>query len=54
MEEHLGRPLLRAEVIHHINGDKHDNRIGNLRVFASNEEHMRYHHQQWRAPKFQS
>jgi len=32
MQDHLGRRLSRTEVVHHINDNKHDNRIENLEV----------------------
>lgn len=40
MEEHLGRFLLETEVVHHIDGDKHNNNIGNLRLYNSQAEHV--------------
>ena len=42
MEQHLGRKLARNEVVHHINGDKSDNRIENLQVMSLSE-HSRMH-----------
>ena len=37
MEMYLGRYLSKHEVVHHINGIKHDNRISNLQVMESGE-----------------
>ena len=41
MERHLGRKLSRAEVVDHIDGITIHNDLSNLRLFASNAEHLR-------------
>ena len=43
MEKHLGRPLNKQEVVHHINGDCTDNRLENLKLFANQSEHISFH-----------
>jgi len=40
MEQHLGRLLLKSEVVHHLSSDKSDNRIENLELFSTNGCHL--------------
>ena len=42
MEEHIGRKLGSDEIVHHIDGDKHNNDITNLTIMTRSE-HSRWH-----------
>lgn len=42
MEASIGRFLRPEEVVHHRNKDKHDNRLDNLQLFATNGEHLAF------------
>jgi hypothetical protein len=43
-EAMLKRSLRRREVVHHIDNDPTNNEPSNLMVFASNADHIRFHH----------
>lgn len=43
MEQYLGRDLLKIEVIHHIDGNKVNNKIENLLLCSSNRFHQNIH-----------
>lgn len=50
-EEMLGRPLVRGEIVHHVDGDKHNNKPSNLKVMTQ-ADHLRLHHaEMWVARK---
>ena len=43
MEAHIGRLLTSDERIHHINLNKQDDRIKNLKLFQNESEHQKFH-----------
>lgn len=44
MEKHIGRPLTKKEVVHHINGKPWDNRIENLVLCKTSGKHRAKYH----------
>ena len=45
MEKHLGRKLTKEEVVHHIDGDKSNNKIKNLKLYPNKKSHTKFHYE---------
>ncbi|KKK93689.1 hypothetical protein LCGC14_2690340 [marine sediment metagenome] len=43
MSEHLGRPIKKEEIIHHINMIRDDNRLENLHLYPNRKKHLTNH-----------
>lgn len=43
MEKSLGRHLTKIEVVHHIDGNKKNNNINNLKLFKDTKTHLSFH-----------
>lgn len=46
MEKMIGRTLTKREKVHHIDGDKKNNRRSNLMLFPSQKAHHEHHKKQ--------
>lgn len=44
MELHIGRYLTKQEVVHHVDENPSNNDISNLRLYATQAEHIRFEH----------
>jgi len=43
MEKHIGRFLSPTEVVHHIDENHENNKIGNLMLFPNKTAHLKFH-----------
>lgn len=50
MEKHLGRALIKGEIVHHLDGDKHNNSIENLQLMTQSE-HIALHREELKLAK---
>jgi hypothetical protein len=44
MASHIGRKLLKEEIVHHIDGNCQNNNLTNLMLFGNQSQHLQWHH----------
>ena len=52
MEQHIGRSLEKNEVVHHVDGDKSNNHISNLRLMTDKEHRSIHCKELWQNPSY--
>lgn len=54
MEKHLGRKLSKKEIVHHIDGNRQNNSLGNLEVLTRSEHSKLHSRRRWKGHRVNS